>query len=91
MVVEEIVTKEDLRLFRIQLLDDIKKMLDARPKEEEMQEWLRSGEVKKILKVSASTLQNLRIGGQLKPVKIKGTWYYSLSELNELFKKGGGI
>lgn len=81
----ELVTKEDLQLFRMQLLNDLVMIIKAGT--EEKPEWLKSGEVRKILKVSPGTLQNLRISGKLKPVKIEGTWYYRLSEITELFKK----
>lgn len=80
----EIVTKEDLQLFRMQLLNDLVKIIKADI--EEKPEWLKSGEVRKMLKVSPGTLQNLRISGKLNPVKIEGTWYYRLAEIKELFK-----
>lgn len=83
----EIVTKEDLQLFRIQLLDDLKRIFAVSNKGQEPEEWLRSGEIRKVLKVSPATLQNLRVSGKLKPVKIGGTWYYNANELRQLFKK----
>jgi Helix-turn-helix domain len=81
----EMITREDLQLFRIQLLDDFKRMLATAQPRQEKQEWLKSGEVRKLLKASPGTLQNLRVSGQLHPVKISGSWYYSLAEINALF------
>lgn len=81
----EMVTKEDLQVFRMQLLDDLKRLISADKPTDQPQEWLKSGEVREILKASASTLQNLRISGKLHPVKIAGTWYYSRSEIQSLF------
>lgn len=78
-------SKEDLEIFRIRLLDDIKKIVNQDLKKEVQPEWLKSGEVRKMLKVSPGTLQNLRISGRIKPVKIEGTWYYSLAEIKALF------
>lgn len=43
---EEPLTKEDLHLFRLQLLDDIKKLLDSKLKAEEKPDWLKSAESK---------------------------------------------
>jgi hypothetical protein len=83
----EVITKEDLQIFRIQLLDDFKKMIASIGAKEEKPEWLKSGEVRKLLKASPGTLQNLRISGQLNPVKISGSWYYNLAEINALFNK----
>ena len=85
----EVVTKEDLQAFRIQLLDDIKRLLAAGQQKEEKSEWLKSGEVRKLLHVSPGTLQNLRINGQLQPVKINGSWYYNLAEIQKLFEPKG--
>ena len=81
----EVITKEDLEIFRIKLIDDFKQLLATTGKQEVKPEWLKSGEVRKILKVSPGTLQNLRISGKLCPVRISGSWYYSLSEVNALF------
>ena len=85
----EVITKEDLQVFRFQLLDDIKRMLAAGQQKEEKPEWLKSGEVRKLLHVSPGTLQNLRISGKLQPVKINGSWYYNLAEIQKLFQQKG--
>ncbi len=81
----EVVTTEDLQLFRFQLINELKQFIEEL-KPEEKPEWLKSGDVKKMLKVSPGTLQNLRINGQLHPKKIGGVWYYSLAEIKKLFK-----
>lgn len=81
----EIVTKEDLQLFRSQLLDDIKEIL-ADNKKSEIPEWLKSSEVIKLLKLSAGKLQTLRINRKVEGVKIEGTWYYSLKSIKRLFE-----
>jgi hypothetical protein len=81
----EVVTKEDLQIFRIQLLDDLKKIFEIGHKTEEQPEWIKSNEARRILKASPGTLQNLRVSGKLNPVKISGSWRYNLSEVNALF------
>ena len=50
----EIVTKDDLQMFRIQLLDDLKRMLVAGSKTEHS-EWIKSKDVEETL----SQLQSL--------------------------------
>ncbi len=82
----EVITKEDLQIFRVQLLDDLKRLFANEPSKEQKTEWLKSREVRKLLNVSPGTLQNLRIAGKLHPTKIGGSWYYSLGELNALFE-----
>jgi hypothetical protein len=59
----EIITKEDLQIFRFQLLDDLKNIIHTKPHKQK--QWLKSSEVRKLLKISPGTLQNLRINGTL--------------------------
>ncbi|REA60064.1 DNA-binding protein [Dyadobacter luteus] len=81
----ELVTKEDLQLFRQQLLGDLKLLMNT--SEPKASEWLKSAEVRKFLKISAGTLQNLRIAGVLKPVKIGGLLYYRSRDIEDLLNK----
>jgi hypothetical protein len=82
----EIVTKEDLEVFRIRLLDDIKGLLNVRP--ETSKDWLKGTEVRKLLKVSHGTLQNLRIAGRLYYSKIGGTYYYRYKDIVKMLEGG---
>ena len=83
----EVITKEDLHFFRIQLLRDIEQLLTVKNSNMDG-EWLRSSDVRKLLKISHGTLQNLRIGGRLKPTKINGTYFYRNSEVRRLLELG---
>ena len=69
----EVITKEDLQVFRLQLINDLKTLL--KDKQDTKKEWLRSCEVRKLLNVSPGTLQNLRITGKLKSSKIGGIFF----------------
>lgn len=83
----EIITKEDLEGFRIKLLDDLKKILsDQIPNKRK--EWLKSPEVRKLLKISPGTLQNLRINGTLQFTKIGGIMYYRMDDIDRLLESG---
>ncbi|MDV4042985.1 DNA-binding protein [Elizabethkingia anophelis] len=84
----EPITKDDLRQLRMLLLDDIEKLLNSKEKpllQSESPEWLRSKAVRKILNISASSLQNLRITGKIRYKKILGSYYYSNTDLLKLF------
>lgn len=83
----EIVTKEDLEMFRIQLLDDLKRIFPQTAVSDYKNDWIKSAEARKLLNASPGTLQNLRNSGKLHPVKIAGSWYYSRSEIAGLFNK----
>lgn len=80
----EVITKEDLQVFRHQLLDDIKSILVSNPQEQK--EWLKSFEVRKLLKISPGTLQNLRINGTLSYTKIGSIMYYNYQDIEKLLE-----
>jgi hypothetical protein len=77
-----IVTKEDLTEFRNQLLDDLKTIIHTKPLKQK--QWLKSSEVRKLLKISPGTLQNLRINGTLSFTKIGSIIYYSYEDIETL-------
>ena len=85
----QIITKEDLDEFREKLLDDIKGLLGA--KTEEPKKWLKSYQVKNMLRISPGTLQNLRVNGTLTFTKIGGIMYYKYEDILKMMegsKKG---
>jgi len=79
----ELITKEDLEHFRSELLKDLKLLL-RQPASAEEKKWLKSSEVRKLLKISPGTLQNLRINGTLAYTKIGGTIYYNAEDIENL-------
>jgi hypothetical protein len=80
----EVITKEDLEIFRVHLLEDLKKVLQ--PLNAPKKEWLKSKEVRSLLKISPNTLQNLRITRKLQPTKIGGILYYRFDEIEKLLE-----
>ncbi|MCG6190842.1 helix-turn-helix domain-containing protein [Maribellus maritimus] len=82
----EIVTTDDLREFKTELLDEIKKILkeyNGQPSKK----WLKSWEVRKLLNISPGTLQNLRINGTLPYTKIGGTMYYNCEDIQKMLRE----
>lgn len=78
----EIITKEDLQEFGQQLLNQIKSLLGRAI--EEPRKWLKSYQVKNILKISDNTLQTLRDNGTIPFTKIGGILYYSIDDINKV-------
>ena len=74
-------TKEDLDQFRHVLLTDLARML-KRP--EPAQPWLKSYEVRKLLKISAGTLHRLRAKGTLSYSRVGGTFLYKYEDVQKL-------
>lgn len=71
----EVITREDLQDFRLQLLEDFKHLLQ--PQKTAQKPWLRGTEVRQLLKISPGTLQTLRENGTLPYSKIGGILFYS--------------
>ncbi len=76
----EIITQDDLREFKIELLADIKKLLKQNSGLNQKQ-WLKSYEVRELLNISPGTLQHLRVSGTLPFTKVGGTIYYDYSDI----------
>jgi hypothetical protein len=86
MTAIELLTKEDLKNFKAELLLEIKSMLN--PDESKPKKWLKSIEVRNLLDISPGTLQNLRINGTLRFTRIGSIIYYKLEDINTLLERG---
>jgi hypothetical protein len=80
-----IITVEDLKEFKIELLEQIKKIVESQ-NTTSIKKWLKSTEVRKLLNISPGTLQNLRINGTLSYTKIGGTIYYANQDIDKLLE-----
>lgn len=74
----QVVTKRDLLNFGNALLHEIQ---SGKPAAEEPAQWLKSSEVRKLLKISPGTLQNLRINGTLNFTRIGSIIYYKYEDI----------
>jgi flagellar biosynthesis/type III secretory pathway chaperone len=83
---KEIITTDDLREFKIELLEDFKKILKTAGSTLS-KKYLKSSELKKVLNVSSGTLQTLRINGTLPYTKIGGIIFYDAEEIYKLLKE----
>ena len=80
-----IITTDDLREFKMELLDDIKALL-AKQASGKIKKYLKSSEVMDMLQVSPGTLQNLRINGTLPYTKVGGIIYYDVDEIQKVME-----
>src|ERR1700760_3220866 len=78
----EIITKEDLQEFGTNLLNQIKSLLGQAG--EEPRKWLKSYQVKNMLKISDNTLQTLRENGTIPFTKVGGILFYSMEDINKV-------
>jgi hypothetical protein len=81
----EVITTDDLREFKMELLTDLKKLLKEYSGQP-VKKWLKSREVREILNISPGTLQNLRIKGTLPYTKIGGVMYYDYADIQNMLQ-----
>jgi hypothetical protein len=86
----ELVTNEDLRIFRVQLLNDIKVLLQSQlsPVHYQYSEGVKTKDVRRVLGCSVNKLISLRISGKIRWKKIGGTVYYSPEDVRRLLEEG---
>ena len=78
-----IITTDDLRDFKLELLDDIKKLLTKQSRGK-LKKYLKSSEIRELLQISPGTLQNLRINGTLPYTKMGGIIFYDSDEIQRV-------
>ena len=80
-----IITTDDLRQFKIELLDELKQLFGHRA-ENNTREYLKSSEVSKLLNISLSKLQHLRLSKILPYTRIGATIYYKREDIQNLLE-----
>ncbi|MBJ2173638.1 helix-turn-helix domain-containing protein [Aureibaculum sp. A20] len=81
-----IITTEDLLEFKLELLDEIKTLLQDNP-QSNPKKWMKSAEVKEYLGISPGTLQNLRINGTIPYTRMGGVLYYDYEDISKILEK----
>ena len=82
----DLVTTKDLKEFKVELLIEIKNILRSGIHNPD-KSWLKGAEVKKILNLSESKLQKLRIQGMLPSSKIGGAHYYKYTDIEKMINE----
>ncbi len=83
MQISEIATKADIA----EILRAIQKLQSTLSPTQAEQKFLRSADVRRLLNISDGTLQRLRVSGTLNAKKLNGTWFYKLSDIENLMKQ----
>ena len=86
MMTNELLTREDLQQFRMQLLGELKDVLQQ--SKQSTKQWLKSSEVRKMLGISHGTLQNLRITRSLPYTKLGGIMFYKYEDIEKILEAG---
>ena len=86
---DENITKEDLRQFGLLLQDKMQQIfmqLNCSQNESVEPQWLKSRAVRRLLDISAGSVQNLRISHKVRFKKVLGSYYYNREDLQKLFE-----
>jgi len=81
----EIITREDLELFGEKLIAQMKALISGGAVEEP-RKFIKSYQVKNLLKISANTLQTLRDNGTIPFTKIGGILYYNYEDIMKVLR-----
>jgi hypothetical protein len=80
----EILTTDDLQKFKVELLDELKILFEENLKPHQIKKWIKTPEVLRILKISASTLQTLRLNGTIPYTKMGCSLYYDNQDITQI-------
>jgi hypothetical protein len=82
----EIITTEDLKKFKFEILQEFKKLLEEH-KGQPSKKWLKSYEVRKLLGISQGKLQNMRAKGTLPFTRIGAVIFYDYEDIRKMMEK----
>ncbi len=80
---KEIITTDDLMIFKLELFDELKRLFNENSKGKHKR-CVKSAEVRRLLNISPGTLQNIRINGNLPYTKIGGTIFYDWEDIQRI-------
>lgn len=87
MYAHQLITVNDLIQFKKQLIDELAMMLKiqtaASPKR-----WMKSHEVRRLLKISPGTLQTLKTNGTIPYSKVGGVHFFDFEEIQRVLESG---
>lgn len=81
-----IITTDDLRDFKMEMLSEIKDLLQT-SSGQKTKKYIKSSELMEMLQVSPGTLQTLRINGTLPYSKIGGIIYYDYEDIQAILEE----
>lgn len=90
MTALDILTRQDLAEFKEELFSEIQKLITVKP-EARPNKWLHTREVRKMLGISAGTLQTFKVNGTSAFSKIGNIPYYKLEDINNILLANSSI
>ena len=86
MTALDLITKDDLEKFKAELFEELQKLGIGTANQLPEKQWLKSADVRRLLNISAGTLQNLRINGTIAYTKIGSLIFYKNRDILKLLE-----
>ncbi|NHA03464.1 helix-turn-helix domain-containing protein [Mucilaginibacter sp. HC2] len=83
MTPDELITKKDLENFKKELFELLGPLAGGKAGNDK---WLKNEDLKKLLKISGATIQNLRVNGALPFSKIGGIYFYKQEDIDKMLE-----
>lgn len=83
----DLITKEDLEQFKTEIFAEMKRTLKQIGAPNENNDWLRTADVRKLLRISAGTLQTLRINGTIRYSVVGKMFFYKREDINNMIEQ----
>lgn len=86
----ELITIEDFERFKSELIElireELEKVNSTKQKQPLANDWIKSYQVQKMLKISPGPLQNLRANGSIPYTKMGGILFYKKEDIEALLE-----
>jgi hypothetical protein len=84
----QLVTKKDLLNFSTLLIKEIQL---NKPATEPLKKWMRSVDVRNLLHISSTTLQNFRVANLIKYTRIGSIYYYNSEDIQKILDQRNSL
>ena len=86
MTTINLITKEDFEIFKKEFFAELEGIKIGQASERAEQNWIRSSDVRKLLKISPGTLHNLRINGMITYSKVGNMFYHKQEDIIKILE-----
>lgn len=77
----ELITTDDLRRFKSELIDEIKDLFGTNDQSAHLDRWLRSSDVERLLNISPNKLYQMRVNNEIPYYRFGSTIYYKYQDI----------
>jgi len=87
MYAHQLITVADLKAFKNQLIEELLTALKSQTNNLQ-KKWLKSHEVRRLLKISPGTLQTLKSNGVIPYTKVGGIHFFDYEDIQRVLESG---